>query len=105
MIHALTDETYAILSTKKVENNNFSFYLSLLNHLYWVISVFLGVTIGYFIEMKIEGLEFVLTALFLVLTIEQIYRIKQWMPFIYSFVACIASLLLLPSEQMLLASM
>lgn len=104
MIHALTDETYAILSSYKNQKGNFPFYVSILNHIYWVISVLIGISLGKLGTLKIDGLEFVLTALFIVLTIEQIYHVKKWSPFICSSIASIISMVFFASNQMLLIS-
>lgn len=104
MIHTLTDETYSILATKIESDPVFSFWLAFFNHIYWVIGVALGVTIGAIAGLKIDGLEFCLTALFIVLTIEQAWHIKRWFPFIIAMCASTVSLIIFP-KQMLLTSM
>lgn len=103
MIHALTDETYSILATKKDTDYRFSFWLSVLNHAYWVSGVSLGVLTGHFASIKIEGLEFCLTALFIVLTMEKAYQIKKFFPFTLAIAAAIFSQYFFPKQMLLVA--
>ena len=47
------------------------FFISLLNHLYWVTGTLMGALIGQVIKTDLRGMDFALTALFVVLVIEQ----------------------------------
>lgn len=75
MIFGLCDESFAINSTinvqKNVDKSLVMFFVTLLNHSYWVIGATLGGIFGSFIKFNTEGLEFVMTALFVVIFIEQ----------------------------------
>ncbi len=75
LIFGLTDETYAILSSapppEGVEKNTFYLWVTLLDHLYWVLGSVLGATVGSLITVNTEGLDFAMTALFAVLFVEQ----------------------------------
>lgn len=104
MIHALTDETYSLLAAKKDIDQTFSFFLSFFNHLYWVTGVTLGVAVGYCVAFKVRGLEFCLTALFVVLAVEQFFHIKRWFPFAFALIAVFIAQYCFPS-QMLMVSM
>ncbi len=104
MIYTLSDETYAILSSLNV-NKEVAFYICLLHHSYWIIGVVIGVLLGSSINVEIKGIEFILTSLFTVLTVEQIMKIKQYMPFLVAIFACIVALLFFPVSQMLVVSM
>lgn len=104
MIHALTDETYSILAAKKENDHTFSVYLSVFNHIYWVIGVILGVMTGKCISIKIEGLEFCLTSLFVVLTLEKAFQTKRIFPFVLALIASALGFLVFPN-QMLFISM
>lgn len=104
MIYTLSDETYAILSSLNV-NQEIAFYICLLNHLYWIMGVVIGVLLGSSIDLEIKGIDFILTSLFTVLTVEQIIKVKQYLPFLVAIFACIISLLFFPSSQMLVLSM
>lgn len=76
MIHALTDETYSLVSsdelTKDVEHKHFYYFLvSLLDHCYWIAGCTLGAVFGTNVSFNSEGIDFVLTALFLTIFVEQ----------------------------------
>lgn len=103
MIHALTDETYSLLAAKKEIDPVFSFSLALFNHLYWVLGVSLGVAIGHYLALQVKGLEFCLTALFVVLGIEQFFHIKRWFPFILAFISALLAKILFPNQMLLMA--
>lgn len=103
MIHALTDETYSLLAAKQEIDHRYAFYLCALNHLYWVTGVSLGVTIGHWVAFKINGLEFCLTALFVVLAMEQFYHLKKWFPFIFAFMAASIAKFFFPQQMLMMA--
>lgn len=82
LVHGLTDETFSILSSvkssKNVDRGWFLFYVTLLNHMYWVLGSVLGSILGNFIPFNTEGIDFVLTALFVVIFIEQLLSKKNY---------------------------
>ena len=112
LIFALTDETFALLSSLPdlpadkdssaiynaglAERGRFMFYVSLLNHIYWNAGILAGAFAGSVIPWNFEGVSFALTALFIVLMIEQILRMKQAAPFVISAIVAIAAVFLLP---------
>ena len=75
LIYTLCDETFSISSSVQVpdgiERKYFYFFISFFNYLYWVFATFLGGMVGSFVAIRAKGLEFVLTALFVVLFMEQ----------------------------------
>ena len=75
LIFGLTDETYALLTTiKDDESLNkkwYYFFLTVLNQSYWFLGSTLGAIIGSNIKFNTAGLEFSLTPLFVVLSIEK----------------------------------
>ncbi|WP_440947943.1 AzlC family ABC transporter permease [Methanosarcina sp. T3] len=108
LIFALTDETYALLTTTEVpesgSKSRFYFYISALDHLYWVAGSVLGAGLGSLLDLNLEGMAFVLTALFVVLTIEQYFNSSVRFPFVAALGAGAASLILFSPENMLLIS-
>lgn len=108
LIFGLTDETYALLTTLKedvqLKKHYYYFYLSALNQFYWVTGTLLGTLLGSFIAFNTNGLEFSLTALFVVLAIEQ-YKIKKsFTPFLIGAVASILAFIVVPLDNMLIVS-
>lgn len=108
LIFGLTDETYALLtSIKDDETLNkkwYYFFLTAFNQSYWFVGSTLGAVIGSNISFNTAGLEFSLTALFVVLCIEQYKNLRNYVPFLIGAVASIFSLLFVPSDKMLIVS-
>ena len=72
MVFALTDETYSLLTTlPKSTSDRQMAWLALINHGWWVLGSALGAIIGAQAQLTLAGLDFVLAALFAVLTVEQ----------------------------------
>ena len=76
LIFWLTDETYSICSgiTPPADVNRKYFYgfISALDYSYWILGTFLGGVLGNLITFNTTGMDFVLTALFVVLFVEQL---------------------------------
>jgi len=81
MIFGLCDESFAINSTISIPNHVdkgwVMFFVTLLNHSYWVLGATLGGIFGSFIKFNTEGLDFVMTALFVVIFIENWMKEKK----------------------------
>ncbi len=75
LIFGMCDESFSINCTvtppRDVDKGWFMFFVTLLNHLYWVFGATLGGLLGHFITFNTEGIEFVMTALFVVLFLDQ----------------------------------
>ncbi|WP_368654595.1 azaleucine resistance protein AzlC [Ornithinibacillus sp. 4-3] len=75
MIFGLCDESFAINSTAtippQIDKGWYMFFVTVLNHFYWVFGAALGGIFGSYLTFNTEGLEFVMTALFIVIFIEQ----------------------------------
>lgn len=75
LIFGLTDETFSVNCTTNppegVDKGWFMFFVTLLNQLYWVTGTVLGALLGYVIHFNTKGIEFVMTALFVVMFINQ----------------------------------
>ena len=76
LIFGLTDETFSILSTVEVPEGvkpkHFYLGVTLLDYLYWNLGTVIGALGGDILGDRAEGLDFALTALFIVLLIEQL---------------------------------
>ena len=109
LVFSLTDETFALLSSPKEmafeEKRLFMFYVSLLDQSYWVLGSTAGALFGAFIPFDMEGIGFALTALFVVLMIEQILKSKKAGVFIISGAAALAAVILIPGSVSLLLAL
>jgi len=78
LIYTLCDETFSIASSinppPEINRKYFYFSISLMNYLYWSFGTFLGGMLGGVISFNTKGLDFVLTALFVVLFLEQMKK-------------------------------
>lgn len=78
LIYALTDETFSILTTTSVPPDipaeDYYFAVSILDQLYWVGGSLIGAVAGAMIPFDLTGVDFALTALFAVLSIDQIQK-------------------------------
>lgn len=110
LIFGMTDETFALLSSLPENHNGgerirFMFLVTLLDHSYWIIGGLIGAIAGTLLPFSTEGIAFALTALFIVLMIEQIQRVRRPGIFIISAVLAVICVMLLPSRVSLLAAM
>ncbi|RCV92135.1 branched-chain amino acid ABC transporter permease [Vreelandella rituensis] len=107
LIFALTDETYSLLTSQSgsnAANHSLAFRISLLNQFWWVLGTLLGVAVGSAKLFDSQGIEFALTALFIVLTLEQARRLRQALPFIIALGTGFGALLWLPDQHLLLGA-
>lgn len=78
LIFGLCDESFSINCAadvpEGVDRGWFYFFVTLLNHAYWVCGATLGGLFGSLLELELEGLEFVMTALLAVLFLEQLMK-------------------------------
>ena len=78
LIYALTDETFSLLTTTEVpagvKPEDYYFAVSILDQSYWVGGSLIGGLAGAMIPFDMTGVDFALTALFAVLSIEQIQK-------------------------------
>jgi 4-azaleucine resistance transporter AzlC len=103
---ALTDEAYAV--TARPEAQTWSrariLWLQAFVHIFWVGSVTLGALGGTLIPQGVAGLDFAVTALFVVLGIDA-FRARRDVPAAVVAVACALAGHLVFGEQMLVAAM
>ncbi|MEM1486352.1 AzlC family ABC transporter permease [Oscillospiraceae bacterium PP1C4] len=105
MIFALTDETYSLLCSVKspegVSRENFYFLITLLNHLYWIAGGVIGATIGELVTFNSTGIEFAMTALFIVIFTEQWLTAESHIPALVGLGCAMVCLLLFGTEGFL----
>ncbi|PAF50334.1 AzlC family ABC transporter permease [Helicobacter sp. 13S00477-4] len=109
MIHSLTDETFALLNLKKpscgVDCNYFMFFIAFLNHIYWIIGCVLGALIGSSIVFDTRGIDFIMTAVFVVIFIEQWKCNTNHIPAMIGIFCSLICLILFGSENFLLPAL
>lgn len=109
MIFGLTDETYSLLCTTKVpkgvEEEKFLFAISLMNQSYWIIGSAIGGIAGALIPFDSEGIEFAMTALFVVIFVEQWMDAKNRIPELLGVAAAFVCLQIFGVDGFVLPSM
>ena len=109
LIFTLCDETFSVLCNAEPKNETdrtlFYVFISLFNYLYWVIGTAIGSLIGSLITFDTKGLDFALTALFVVIFVEQWKSQKNHIPSIIGIVCSIFALLLVGQTFFILAAM
>ena len=109
MIFALTDETYSLVTQNQppegMSRHKYCFLVSLFDHIYWIIGCSLGALVGSTVPISFEGVEFVLTALFVTLFVEQWLSNKNHLPALIGVAATVVCLVLFGSEFFLIPSM
>jgi 4-azaleucine resistance transporter AzlC len=109
MIFALTDETYSLLCSAKVpadiNEKNYYFFIALLDHSYWIIGCALGGLIGSLLTFDTTGIDFVMTALFITIAVDQWRETKNHIPVFSGFVCSLFCLLLFGAEHFIIPSL
>ena len=75
LIFGLTDETFSLLCTLPpppgVSRGSFYLAITLLNHSYWISGCVIGALLGSHLSFDPKGIDFVMTALFVAIFVEQ----------------------------------
>ena len=109
MIFALTDETYSLVTQTNIpagqDKTAYCFWVSLLNHAYWITGCVLGSIAGLLIPIDFTGISFVLTALFVTIFVEQWLSHKDHSPALIGVASTTVCLLIFGSAYFLIPSM
>lgn len=109
LIYTLCDETFSIACSidppEGTDRKIFYFFVSLLNYFYWVAGTVLGGLLGSFIMFNTEGLDFVLTALFVVLLLEHLKKAENRIPALVGIGSTAVSLILFGRDNLVVPAM
>lgn len=109
MIFGLCDETFSVNCAAEipadVDRGWFQFFVTLLDHLYWFAGASIGAIFGMMIRFNTQGLDFAMTALFVVIFINQWQKDKQHISALLGLACSILSLLIFGAEDFLLPAM
>lgn len=109
MIFGLTDETYSLLCTTRVpegvEEDKFLFAISIMNQSYWVVGSAIGGLAGAMLPINSEGIDFAMTALFVVIFVEQWMDQKNRIPEMAGVAAAFLCLQIFGADGFVLPSM
>lgn len=109
LIFGMCDESFSINYTadipEDVDRGWFMFFVTLLNQLYWVSGSTLGGIFGSWIHFNTEGLDFVMTAMFVVIFMEQWLKDKIHISQYVGLGASLICLLLFGAEDFIIPAM
>ena len=109
LIFALTDETFSVNCSTPVpegmDKGKFYFAVSLLDQCYWVSGATIGGILGSFIPFNTDGLDFVMTAMFVVIFIEQWPKEKKHYTAFIGVLSSVLCLLLVGADSFINPSM
>ncbi|MBQ8797263.1 MAG: AzlC family ABC transporter permease [Oscillospiraceae bacterium] len=109
MIFGLTDETYSLVTQNEppegVSRHTYCFLVTLWDHIYWISGCVLGNVAGTLLPISFEGVEFVLTALFVTMFVEQWLTHKDHIPAIIGVGSTVLCLLIFAKDIFLIPSM
>ena len=109
MIFGLCDETFSVNCSVEVpegvDKGWFHFFVTILDQFYWFAGATLGALCGMVIQFNTQGLDFAMTALFVVIFINQWKKDKQHISALLGLGLSIASLLIFGADDFLLPAM
>lgn len=109
LIFGLCDESFSINCTveppENVDRGWFMFFVTLLNQLYWFTGATLGGIFGSFLTLDTEGLDFVMTAMFVVIFLDQWKKDKSHLPAFAGLGLSLLSLLIFGADSFILPAM
>lgn len=109
LIFALTDETYSLVTARKLPEGEDKFRYCLLvsffDQCYWVAGSVLGSAAGMVLPINLEGIDFALTALFVTVFVEQWLSTKDHLPAIIGVAATALCLVLFGQDVFLIPAM
>lgn len=108
-IFSLTDETFVVNYQLRlgddVDHQRVYTMVAALDYFYWVFGTWLGGTLGSILAIQIKGLDFAMTALFLVLALDQILKEKSHVSSVSGLVITVVCLMLVGSTYFLLGTL
>ena len=109
LIFALTDETYSVVCSgdvpEGVDQNRYYLFASLFDQIYWVAGSATGTLLGSIIPFDTTGIDFSMTALFLVVMVEQWRAGKDHTPALVGLGVSLICLVIFGSSNFLIPSM
>ena len=108
MIYTMTDETYAVNLTLQEcgkEKEAIMFLVALFSRCYWMVGAVLGGIVGQLIPFQLEGIDFCMTALFVIIFIDQWEKSRNHFPAILGLIVAIVCLLLIGQRNFMLPTL
>jgi len=109
LIFGLTDETFSINCSMEppagVDRGLFYLFVTLLDHSYWFLGATLGGLFGSILHFNTEGLDFVMTAMFVVIFLEQWKKDSNHLSALIGVVLPVICLILFGADRFMIPAM
>ena len=109
LIFGLCDESFSINCSARIpegiDRGWFLFFITLLNQLYWVCGAALGSVFGSFLHFNTQGLGFVMTAMFVVIFLEQWLKEKDHTTSLIGLILPILFLIIFGADRFMIPAM
>ena len=109
LIYAMCDETFSVNYTAEIpegaDRGWFYFFVSLLDEFYWFLGATLGGILGGLLRFNTKGLDFVMTAMFVVIFMDQWLKEKHHFSAWIGLIASVACLLIFGADNFLIPTM
>ena len=109
LIFGMCDETFSVNYTadipEDIDRGWFMFFVNLLNQIYWVSAATAGALLGYVVQFDTTGIDFVMTALFVVMFLNQWEEAKDHRPALVGLICSAVCLLIFRSSNFIVPSM
>ena len=108
LIFGLTDETFALVvndAPEGVNRNLYFFLVTLFDQCWWVTGTLIGCLAGSAMTFNTEGIDFAMTALFVVIFTEQILEASDYLPAITGVAASVICLIIFGPDRFLIPAM
>ncbi|WP_306483959.1 AzlC family ABC transporter permease [Anaerococcus sp.] len=109
LILTLSDESFALDTSIKppegVDRGDFYLAIGIINYLIWALASYAGALLGNMISFNTTGLDFVLTALFLVLLVEQFNATRNHRPLMIGLAMSIIALLIFGKDKFMIPAL
>ena len=108
MIHTMTDETYAVnltLDSKGKEKEDTMCLIAWLSRCYWMIGAVTGGILGQVIPFDLKGIDFCMTALFIIIFIDQWEKADNHLPALAGLAVALICLITIGERNFILSSL
>lgn len=108
MIHTMTDETYAVnisLPKEMEGREDIMFYVAFFSRCYWMLGAVIGSVLGQLIPYDLKGIDFCMTALFVIIFIDQWEKNKQHLPAIAGLIIAAICMLIFGTSNFMLPAL
>ncbi|MCD7777818.1 MAG: azaleucine resistance protein AzlC [Clostridiales bacterium] len=109
LIFGMCDESFSINYTadipEDVDKGWFMFFVTFLNHMYWFTGATIGGIFGSLIQFNTEGLDFVMTAMFVVIFINQWMKEEKHTSALIGLISALSCLILFGAENFMIPAM